>query len=339
MKKFLTLSITILLCSILLTACSRNSTTPNYVPFWGQRFDSSSGEDFLEKSIFDISVKPLIENEKATNKDEYKFDPAYSSGTYTTQITSVLTDGQHTQTYKVTNSLIFTGKFNKDGNLTAEFTDKYESEAVFKITSNGISMISSARNVENATICNDDGTLDKVSYKVSNTYNGKKVSTIFTVVSDPKNLLKDNKSTKNVSTKQSIIFDNESLFYGIRALTPIEGFSASYGLFDSLQQKYSTLNASFVTLPEEDSLINLATGATINGEAKSNVTCNLIKNIITGTVNVGSPINLYYANNALVKYKLITDVIVEVQSHYLAKVEHGDMIYTLKTFTNLSMKG
>lgn len=342
MKKFLPFTILLILSVLVLTACGGTSNSPDYAPYWGQK-------DAYEHSEFDISVAPLVVNEKATNEKVYKLDPAYSSGTYKTTLEVVLENGNHTGTYKVQNEFSFTGKYNKNGNLTDEFTDSYTSEATFKVSSGSFTTLSSSKTATFTHVCDkdsktktsmhtcsEDGVLNTVSYKITTNYSNKKVSSSITVTKDDAGILSDVKKTFNGNLNQKVYFDNDSLFYGIRSLIPNEQFSLTFNLIDPLESKVLKMQSNYVS--KEDKKIKLSSGATIDGVATDELECNLIETIIADTVNKGAPINLYYAKDRKVNYLLVNGNIVNVEYYMLAKVEHGDMIYTLKEFTNNSAK-
>lgn len=328
MKKLFTSFILIILCAVFLTACTSSGDATNYLTVWGQ-------SNVCEISRYEISAAPLIVDDKPTNENEYKLDPS-SHGEYTIKVTAVLENGNHVGKYKLESEFEFTGKYNKNGNKTEEFTDKYKSEVIFKLTSRAFTTLSSVKTAENMTICNDDGTLDKVSYTVTNTYDNKKVKTVMEIKSDPNNVLKDLADSKSLKLGNGKYFDNEALFFGIRALEPNDKFSWPFVLLDSIQQKVFNWSASYVS--QEKNEIELTKDTVINGKTTEKIDCNLISAAITGTVNKGAPIDLYYSKDYPVVYKAVNGVPINIQYHILAKIEHGDMIYTLKEFTNTSDK-
>ena len=153
MKKLSLIAI-LLISIIVFTACG-SSAPPDFSPFWGQINEVTSGNGILETSEYKISVASLTDEKgNVTNKDEYKLDPS-SSGTYKIEISKV-----GAKRYKVETTFNFTGKYNKDGTLTTEFNDIYTGECIFEIDApDKLIMISSIKDVEKATICDNDGKL------------------------------------------------------------------------------------------------------------------------------------------------------------------------------------
>jgi len=325
MKKFFILTVILILCVAFLVGCGA-AASPDYVPYWGQM--TADGKDYLEKSVFEISIKADDDG----NPENEKFDKT-TKGTYTTTLTRVSDgDGGVGSIYKLESAFEFSGKYNGK-----DFSDKYTSVVTFKVTSQSFTTLSSTKTVENATFLNDNASLSTVSYTLTNEYKDKKVTSKITVSKDTGNKLSEVKSSYTQNLKD-YYFDNESLFLGIRALTPAEGFSlASYNLLEPLEQEILTMQAAYVS--QADAKIELAAGTKINGVLTDKINCNKVETKISGTINTGASIFLYYSNDCMVRYINKNGVTIdEIPYYFLAKVEHGDMIYTLKEFDNQSKK-
>jgi len=310
MKKFFICAVVLILSASILTGCSRRNVSPEFVPYWGQM--QTADDEYLEKSVFKISVN-IDEDGKAVNE---KFDPN-SGGIYITTLTRVSDDNKGS-IYRLKSSFEFAGKYN--GKV---FKDKYTSEVTFKVTSGEFTTLTSIKNVENYTVFNDDENLAAVSYMIVNDYKDKKVTSKMIVSKDTANLLKDIKTDYSGKFKD-YFFDNESLFFGIRSLTPAEGFTLNYSLLDPIKRDISNMQANYVAL--EDNKVKLATiddaSPKVNGITTQEVECNLIKTKIFGTLNTGAPIDLYYSKDSKVTYLTKNEkTYVEVQYYFLVKID------------------
>jgi len=318
MKK-LSIAIILILSILILAACG-SSAKSDFTPFWGQiNKDSADGNGVLEYSEYKISVAPPLKDAggNVIETGTYKLDSDSCSGSYSIEI-SRISKGR----YKVKTEFEFKGKYTKDGTLTSEFTDSYTGECIFEIVPpEKINMISSKKTVSNATFCNEDGSLSKVSYTVTNTYEDSKIFSKFDITEDKDNLLKDCKSSFEQGGLGEYFFDNEALYTAIRAFKPKEGFSLGFKVPENISQTIYSMSASYVEQKEENMF-----SLDIGGQKLSS---HLIQVVRTGTGKVGAPIKLYYSKDDKVTYQLDTGTKVVTQYFRLLKFEHGDMIYTL----------
>lgn len=357
MKKFFILTIISILCLTFLTACGPSAAPPDFKPYWGQLINEAA-KGYLEKSVYKIEAKSLTDKDgNPLNKTEYKLDPAYSSGTYTTELThQPRNEGDNFSIYELKNTYEFTGRYSKLGSEPIDFKDSYESEVTFKVTSLEFTTLSSKRTVENISFFELDknfkqGDFKRISYVVTNTYKDKVVTSKLTYEKEKDNadVFKEIKNTTFTAHMGDSYFDNESLFLGIRSRKPDESFSFSYNILDPINQEVKGMQAAYVSQELDEKgkakpvMVELANltdkdnaviKPSVNGTRTDEEECYKIQAKIPET-NSGAPMNLYYSKTYKTKFLDKNEKTYnEAYYYFLVKVEHGDMIYTLNTFDN-----
>ena len=354
-KLFILLCLTSLL---FLTACGSGTTNAyTTVNRWGY-------ESISEEAVYDYELKKPTSLAVGINL----YYPV-GEGTYTTTIESIdpeekieeglLPDGAKAFA-KITIDFTFTGRYvnykEESGAIvevksTEEFTDSYTTVGYFN---NNLQTIAVVKNYQSLTTYPylreadaDETLLEKLeNIKITTKYfieQSSKFRTECKIEGDGV----ENSHTFQGKTEQSFdisgyVFDNDLLFYHIRSIRELdsaESYSLSYQLFDYTQKQVNPMVLSTIQNTETESkLFNypVENDLTVNGESlkDSNLNCIKVTNRINKTQS-GSQMTIYLQSGDKVNY-VNGNNSSEIECKKILKIELGNAVYTLHSYTNKS---
>ncbi len=220
MKKIFSILLVCAMLTLCLSACTTTSTTPS--------IDSSSPWGITtgtyEKSTYSISV-----NEYLYEDGEYTLGDELASGTYSQEIENVLID--NIKSASATSSLSVDWNDNEKALTNQNKSDSFESAVSFAISNNTPISSSKTATIQDRTD-SDGNSMDNYSYTYATDYDSKKATILFGKESDDS---EDYLDKKTVDISSLVNFDNEQLFYTLRAFSDYElGSYVSFNLFNAI---------------------------------------------------------------------------------------------------------